>query len=89
MSGTKTYGKETLKIFPGAKPYLYRGDTGRTKKFYFNKDTSWSDEINEFADVINKKEKVKYGNINDSLEVMKMIDKIYKNDKRMLNVRSK
>ena len=33
-----------------------------------------------------KKRKVKYGNINDSLEVMKMIDKIYKNDKRMLNV---
>ena len=84
LSGTKTYGKETLKIYPGAKPYLYKGKTRKTKKFYFNKDTSWSDEIDEFAEVINKNKKVKYGSINDSLAVMIMIDKIYKNDKKIL-----
>ena len=89
LSGTKTYGKETLKIFPGAKPYLYKGKTAKTKKFYFDKDTSWSDEIDEFAEVINKNIKVKYGNIYDSLDVMIMIDKIYKNDKRINNVSNK
>ena len=89
LSGTKTYGKETLKIFPGAKPYLYKGKTAKTKKFYFAKDTSWSDEIAEFAEVIMKNKKVMYGNIYDSLAVMMMIDKIYKNDKKISNVRIK
>jgi predicted dehydrogenase len=89
LSGTKTYGKETLKIFPGAKPYLYKGKTAKTKKFYFNKDTSWSDEIDEFAEVINKNKQVKYGDIYDSLAVMIMIDKIYKNDKKINNVRNR
>ena len=89
LSGTKTYGKETLKIFPGAKPYLFKGKTAKTKKFYFAKDTSWADEIDEFAEVIMKNKKVMYGNIYDSLAVMMMIDKIYKNDKRINNVSNK
>ena len=89
LSGTKTYGKETLKIFPCANPYLYQGNTAKTKKFYFAKDTSWSDEIDEFAEVIMKNKKVMYGNIHDSLAVMLMIDKIYKNDKSISNVRNK
>jgi len=89
LSGTKTYGKETLKIFPGAKPYLFKGKTAKTKKFYFAKDTSWADEIDEFAEVIMKNKKVMYGNIYDSLAVMMMIDKIYKNDKRIKNVSNK
>ena len=89
LSGTKTYGQETLKIFPGAKPYLYKGKTSKTKHFYFNKDTSWADEIDQFAEDIIKNKKVKYGNIYDSLEVMIMIDKIYKNDKKIINVRNK
>ena len=71
------------------KAYLYKGKKAKTKKFYFNKDTSWSDEIDEFAEVINKKRQVKYGNIYDSLAVMTMIDKIYKNDKRITNVKNK
>lgn len=82
LSGTKTYGKETLKIFPGAKPYLYKGKTTKTKNFYFNKDTSWPDEIDQFANDIIKNKKVEYGNIYDALEVMKMIESIYKNDKK-------
>jgi len=86
LSGTKTYGKETLKIFPGAKPYLYKGESLKTKIFNFDKDTSWADEIAEFAEVINKNKQVLYGNIYDSLAVMIMIDKIYKNDKKIKNV---
>ena len=82
LSGTKTYGQETLKIFPGAKPYLYKDQVTKTKSFYFNKDSSWSDEIDQFAEDIIKNKKVKYGNIYDSLAVMIMIDKIYKNDKK-------
>ena len=88
LSGTKTYGQETLKIFPGAKPYLYKDQVTKTKSFYFNKDSSWSDEIDQFAEDIIKNKKVKYGNIYDSLAVMIMIDKIYKNDKKISNVRN-
>ena len=36
-----------------------------------------------------KNKKVQDGNIYDSLEVMIMIDKIYKNDKKITNVRNK
>ena len=64
-------------------------DTSYDDKFYFAKDTSWADEIDEFAEVIMKNKKVMYGNIYDSLAVMMMIDKIYKNDKRIKNVSNK
>ena len=33
LSGSKTYGQETLKIFPGAKPYLYKGKTSKLNIF--------------------------------------------------------
>ena len=89
LSGTKTYGQETLKILPGAKPYEFKGKNSKTKSFSFKNDTSWPDEIDEFADGILKNKDVKYGNIYDALEVMEMIDKIYKNDKKITNVKNK
>ncbi len=79
LSGTKTYGKETLKILPGAKPYLYKNNK-KTILLNFNNDTSWNDEIKEFANMILKKKKITYGSVMDAYKVMLMIDKIYKND---------
>ena len=84
LSGTKTYGKETLRILPGAKPYLHKETIKKTKNYYFDTDTSWSDEIAEFADIVNKNTQVKYGSVYDALKVMIMIDKIYKNDKNYI-----
>lgn len=90
LSGTKTYGKETLQILPGAKPFVNKAKTSKVKKYYFSKDTSWSDEIDEFAEIINRDKKVNYGSIYDSIEAMIMVDKIYRNDKKLIkNVRNK
>ena len=88
LSGTKTYGKEKLKILPGSKPFAHKTGNSKIKNFFFNKDNSWADEIEKFANSINKNQIINYGNIYDSLDLMIMIDKIYKNDKRINNVKN-
>lgn len=85
LSSTKTYGREKLKIFPGAEPYMIK-DKKKIKLFYFKKDPSWELEIKDFADIILNNKKVKYGNINDAIKIMEMIEKIYKNDTRILKI---
>ena len=41
--------------------------------------------MDEFANIILKDKKIETGNTNQALEVMTMIDKIYKNDKKWKN----
>ena len=53
----------------------------KIKKFFFNKDNSWKNEVDEFADIILKNKTVKTGNSNQALQVMNMVYKIYQNDK--------
>ena len=79
LSGTKTYGKEKLKIFPGSQPYLHLNNA-KTKTFNFYIDPSWKQEVDEFADVILKNKKVREGTIDDAIAVMRMVESIYKND---------
>ena len=52
------------------------------KIFLFKKDTSWKEEVDEFAKIILNKLSVKTGNIDEALEVMKMVDSIYKTDNK-------
>tara|TARA_Y100000389_G_C17470722_1_gene530464 strand:- start:12308 stop:13324 length:1017 start_codon:yes stop_codon:yes gene_type:complete len=85
LSSTKTYGKEQLRIYPTAEPYTYKNNK-KTKTFYFDDDPSWELEIKEFADVITFKKAVKYGTIDEAIKVMKMIEKIYKNDRKVLKI---
>ena len=49
--------------------------------FFYKKDNSWKEEVDEFANIVKNNSSVKTGNLTDTLNVMKMIDKIYKNDK--------
>ena len=75
LSGTKSYGKESLQIIER----LPKSSNGSKIKYryFFNKDNSWKEEIDEFANIILKNLPIKTGNIYDALMVMKMIEKIY------------
>jgi len=73
LSGSKSYGKETITII--SKKNKIR------KKIFYSKDNSWKQEIDEFAEIILKNLKVKTGNSKQALDVMNMVYKIYKDDK--------
>jgi predicted dehydrogenase len=79
LSGSKSYGQETLKI-------VYRGDEndgGNPKEQLtsFIRDNSWRDEVNEFADAIIQDQKIKNGSSEDALRTMEMVYNIYLADK--------
>ena len=80
LSGTKSYGKESLRIIERS-PKSSSGYKIKNQ-YYFSKDNSWKEEIDEFANIILKKLPVKTGNIYDALKVMNMIEKIYHADKK-------
>ncbi len=79
LSGTKSYGKESLIIVP--RKDFHNNKIKKTKKFFFSKDNSWKNEVDEFADIILNNKAVKTGNSKQALEVMNMVYKIYHNDK--------
>ena len=80
LSGSKSYGKESLRIIER----LPKSSSGSRikKQYFFNKDNSWKEEIDEFANIILKKLPIKTGNIYDALMVMHMVEKIYHDDKK-------
>tara|TARA_Y100001958_G_C21233599_1_gene559664 strand:+ start:222 stop:1268 length:1047 start_codon:yes stop_codon:yes gene_type:complete len=80
LSGSKTYGDEKIAIIPKQK-INFSTKNVKKKIFVFKKDNSWKEEIEEFAEIIKKDKKVLTGNSFDALQVMKMIYKIYQNDK--------
>ena len=83
LSGTKSYGSESLTIIK-VKSNKFKNKIIK-KTTYYKKDNSWKKEIEEFAKVLitNKKKGVIKGTSKEALEVMKMIDSIYKNDKKI------
>tara|TARA_B100002051_G_C16708863_1_gene625474 strand:+ start:896 stop:1882 length:987 start_codon:yes stop_codon:yes gene_type:complete len=74
LSGSKTYGRESITVIMNSSK----------KKYFFIKDNSWKNEVDEFANIITNNCKVEIGNIKDALDVMKMIYRIYNNDKRRM-----
>ncbi len=80
LSGSKSYGRESLSLIPRFSKSLKGSKV--EKKFIFKKDSSWKEEVDEFAKIILNKLSVKTGNIDDALEVMKMVDSIYKTDNK-------
>jgi len=74
LSGSKTYGEEKIEIQP---KNLKRKED---KIYKFNKDLSWKREIIEYINCIKNKKKISNGTIFDALEVMKIVDAIYKSD---------
>ncbi len=78
LSGSKSYGQETLKI-------IYRGDDDagnpREQLTTYIKDNSWKEEIDEFADCIVNNGVIRHGSSLDALKTMEMVFEIYFADK--------
>ncbi len=78
LSGSKSYGSETLKI-------IQREDGKKTgsreeRMYTFLNDNSWKQEVDEFADCILNNKEVENGTSIDALKIMEMIFDIYKAD---------
>ncbi len=78
LSGSKTYGKERIEILEKYKKNKYI-----KKRYYFKKDKSWKEEVDEFADIVKHDYTVKVGNYFDAINVMYMINQIYNNDRKL------
>jgi len=78
LSGSKSYGSETLKIIERVEDESAGSQEAKT--FTFLNDNSWKDEIDEFADCVVNDKPVENGTSNDALKVMEMIFDIYKAD---------
>ncbi|MBM9577306.1 Gfo/Idh/MocA family oxidoreductase [Leptospira sp. 201903070] len=74
LSGSKSYGQETLTIYPKD---LESGGNPRIETINYLEDNSWRDEINEFTDHILKNEPVKTGSSLDAYQTMKLVYQIY------------
>ena len=80
LSSSRSYTPETLTL--GMKEFEdVTFAMGKPKETitYYEYDESWNYELKEFMDVINKKSSLKNGTSHDALEIMKLVDSIYKN----------
>jgi predicted dehydrogenase len=78
LSGTKSYGAETLTVVR-ADPDNDGGDPSEQVTRY-NHDNSWDSEIDAFADSILKNKRVASGTSDDALRTMQLVFKIYWSD---------
>ena len=78
LTSSKSYGDETLKIIY-ADP---DNDKGNPKEeiINFDEDISWDMEIKRFTDAVRNSDKIKNGSIDQAIEIMDLIEKIYKAD---------
>jgi predicted dehydrogenase len=78
LTGTKSYGTETLTVVT----VDHDNDTGdpREQLTRYNRDPSWEEEINRFADYIVTDQPVIGGSSLDALNTMKLVYKIYHAD---------
>ena len=75
LTGTKSYGAETLTILR-ADPEHDGGDP-KEQTTRYNIDPSWEEEINRFAEFILKDKPVDQGTSKEALKTMQLIYKIY------------
>jgi predicted dehydrogenase len=78
LSGTKSYGAETLTVVR-ADPDNDRGDP-KEQITRYNRDPSWDDEIEAFADCIVNDTPVQNGTSKDALRTMRLVFLIYYSD---------
>ena len=78
LSGSKSYGAETLTVVT----VDHDNDNGDPKEQLtrYNRDPSWEEEINRFADTILRNQPVGSGSSLDALNTMKLVYKIYHAD---------
>ncbi|MBW9232592.1 Gfo/Idh/MocA family protein [Leptospira santarosai] len=77
LSGSKSYGQETLTIYPKD---LESGGNPRMETINYLEDNSWRDEINEFTDHILKDEPIRTGSSLDAYQTMKLVYQVYHAD---------
>lgn len=77
LSGSKSYGQETLTIFPQD---IQSGGNPKTETVNYLEDNSWRDEINEFAKCVNENIPVQTGSSSDAYETLKLVYRIYFED---------
>lgn len=75
LSGTKSYGAETLTVVR-ADPDNDNGDP-REQTTRYNRDPSWDDEIATFADCVLNDKPITTGNSEEALQTMRLVFKIY------------
>jgi len=78
LSGSKSYGSETLKIIERNEGESAGSQEEKTLKFL--DDNSWKDEIDQFADCIMNNKPIENGDCYEALNIMEMIFNIYKAD---------
>jgi len=74
LSSSKTYGNEKIEIHPKF------AKNKKNKIIKFKNDFSWEREIKEYIRCVKMNKKIYKGNIYEAIEVMKIIDTIYKSD---------
>jgi predicted dehydrogenase len=78
LSGTKSYGAETLTVVR-ADPDNDRGDP-REQTTRYNRDPSWDEEIRTFADCIRNDRPIPSGTSDDAIRTMELVFRIYHAD---------
>jgi len=80
LSSTRSYAPETMII--GKREFediTFAMGKPKESITYYEYDDSWSLELKEFIDAINGVSIISNGTSNDSLEIMKLTDFVYKN----------
>jgi predicted dehydrogenase len=74
LSGTKSYGSETLTV---VNPHEEDGGDPREQWTSYNRDNSWRDEIADFADAVLEDRPITVGSSDDALRTMHLVYQIY------------
>ena len=83
LSGTKSYGAETLTVVK-ADPDNDRGDP-RERTTRYNRDPSWDEEIRIFADCVRNDRPIPSGSSDDAIRTMQLVFRIYHADPEWRN----
>ena len=78
LTGSKSYGDETLRIIT-SNPEKDKGNPKESTKKY-NEDVSWDNEIKYFSHCVANNLEIERGSIGDAIETMKLVETIYKAD---------
>ena len=82
LSGSKSYGSETLRI---AYANEHDGGDPREVTTRYNHDNSWRDEIYEFADAVTGDQPITEGSSREALRTMALVYRIYGADQEWKN----
>jgi predicted dehydrogenase len=83
LSGTKSYGAETLTVVK-ADPDNDGGDP-RERTTRYNRDPSWDEEIRIFADCVRNDRPIPSGSSDDAIRTMQLVFRIYHADPEWRN----